>query len=177
MQNVARQLRRPSANSGPSSCCNVVESTLFVAVSCRDRNRYSDSTVSSVCRIRKVYGFDEEQVDACFLALQPVSRVGAARHCDHQAVIQTSLSPHLPCQLKPTHSGHNDVEQQHVGLVCGGQCQTGNSVVGPPDIVSPNADQHGHGVGRGAIVVHDQHAQQFSAAGRQAFPRSGHRAT
>ena len=44
------------ANSGPSAAATLWKASSCVAVSCRDRNTYSDSQISSVCRIEGVTG-------------------------------------------------------------------------------------------------------------------------
>ena len=113
-----------------------MERSSCVAISCRDRNTYSASQINSVCRIEGVTGLMRNRS-------MPAS--SHCRRCPASVQLVTAIMKqsfkracwHLSSYLKTTHVGHHDVEQQHIGLVCGGECQTGLSVVRPPDIVSP----------------------------------------
>ena len=86
---------------------------------------------------------------------QPVS---AAR----TTLLQARLLPHPACDFVAVHARHPDVEEDHVRAVRRCQLQRRRAVVGDPDLVALQPQQHGEAHGGVLVVVHHQQ----SVAGR-----------
>lgn len=77
---------------------------------------------------------------------------------DQHRIFQETLPAQLLGENESIDPGHCDIQQQHIGLKCGGQFERGCTIVGHPRLVFPHVYQHGQAVGCVLAIIGNQHA-------------------
>src|SRR5687768_4768123 len=106
------------------------------------------------------YRFGQVMIDACVRCPPLVLLLTPARH-GQQEDLPTVVGADTSGDVVSIQPGHPDVEDDHVGLVLADEVESGNTVLGSPDVMTHKSQCRTECRGGVDVVVRNQNLQRF----------------